>query len=249
MGNCCGAPSRAQVVGDPSPSAADAVPAAPPPPSLPPAEALPPPDAASRAQEKEAAERSRRAHRELLATPARDFLVDRRGHKVKVDQLKGKPVALLFSAQSFPPARGATAALAAAYAELRAAGKPFEVVYVSNDPTPAAWQEALAAMPWLALPFADHESSDALGARFGVREVPTLVLLDREGGLATADGVEVLRQLGTAAYPFSVARLKQLRFQPAARSSPMAAGHPVAAFEDDDSRFRRSGYIAADLSV
>ena len=45
-------------------------------------------------------------------------------------------------------------------------------------------------MPWLALPIADRERASALGAQFGVRGIPTLVILDPSGAVITTSGRE-----------------------------------------------------------
>merc|ERR1712014_105404 len=43
-------------------------------------------------------------------------------------------------------------------------------------------------MPWLALPFTNRKAKDALSKQFGVRGIPTLVLLDEYASLISTNG-------------------------------------------------------------
>lgn len=165
-----------------------------------------------RSAEREGQERSRKALRSLLVTKERDYLVDSSGKKVKVDSLRGLPVGLLFTTHEVAAAREFTRALADAHAALRAAGRPLEVVFLSNDATREAWQQSLREMPWLALPHEDP-CIEALGASFGIRDIPTLVVLDQQGQVATRDGVDLVLRHSAAAWPFSAARLQALQQQ------------------------------------
>ena len=71
------------------------------------------------------------------------------------------------------------------------------VVFVSCDATQADFDASVADVPasaaarrWATLPHDDSEGGvrDALEERFGIRQLPTLVLLNRESGLPVADG-------------------------------------------------------------
>ena len=42
-------------------------------------------------------------------------------------------------------------------------------------------------MPWLALPFRDRATKESLSAKYGVRGIPTLVVLDSNANLITTD--------------------------------------------------------------
>jgi hypothetical protein len=68
-----------------------------------------------------------------------------------------------------PPCRGFTPALATSYTSIVAKGKSFEIVFVSSDRDEASFQSYFAEMPWLALPFADRETKQALSDKFGVQ--------------------------------------------------------------------------------
>eukprot|EP00897_Mesotaenium_endlicherianum_P004737 jgi/Mesen1/4291/ME000022S03572 len=164
-----------------------------------------------RVEDKEVQERSRKALRSLFATKSRDYLVDGNGKKVKVDQLKGLSIGLLFSAHAVPAARGFTKVLNQVYRELKADGKGMEVIFFSNDDTPELWQQSLIEMGWLALPYNEQETSDALGEKFEVRDIPTLIILDSEGQLVTKDGVELIQTYGAKAFPFTQDRVRSLQ--------------------------------------
>lgn len=42
------------------------------------------------------------------------------------------------------------------YNKLKEVGQKFEIIFVSGDKDEKAWQEYLATMPWIALPFGDR---------------------------------------------------------------------------------------------
>ena len=101
--------------------------------------------------------------------------------------LAGKNVALYFSAHWCPPCRGFTPKLAAAYkSHLKA--KDLEIIFISSDRDESAFRSYFAEQPWLALPFADRTRKVALGEKFKVTGIPSLILLDANGKLVSADG-------------------------------------------------------------
>ena len=110
------------------------------------------------------------------------------------EALKGKQaVAIYFSAHWCPPCRGFTPKLAEAYSSLLAAGKSFEIVFVSSDREESAFDEYFGEQPWLALPYAERKRKAALSKKFKVEGIPSLVILDGETGeLITKDGREVV---------------------------------------------------------
>lgn len=61
-----------------------------------------------------------------------------------------------------------------------AAGKPFEVVFVSGDNSEEEFEDCFKTMPWLAIPFGDSRI-EYLNSRFEVEGIPSLVLVDDKG--------------------------------------------------------------------
>jgi len=102
--------------------------------------------------------------------------------------LKGKTVAIYFSAHWCPPCRGFTPKLSEIYKSLKASGKEFEIVFCSSDRSDDEFRSYFNSMPWLALPFADRTTKDKLARKFGVSGIPKLVILDAQGSVITTEG-------------------------------------------------------------
>ena len=112
--------------------------------------------------------------------------------------LEGRVVALYFSAHWCPPCRAFTPMLASFARQLGVTGsdgleggarKPLEVIFVSRDRTQAEFNEYTATMfPFLAVPFGNAGAREELARRFGVRGIPTLVLLAPDGSTITTEG-------------------------------------------------------------
>jgi thiol-disulfide isomerase/thioredoxin len=124
---------------------------------------------------------------------------------VKVDALaskgEGAVIAIYFSAHWCPPCRGFTPQLAKCYKELKEAGKEFEIVFVSSDKDEESFKEYMSEMPWVALPFAERSLKEDLSGCFGVRGIPTLILLKPDGTLITSEGTEAV-SLGAECFPW-----------------------------------------------
>merc|ERR1712146_92866 len=104
------------------------------------------------------------------------------------DALAGKAhIMVYFSAHWCPPCRGFTPLLAAKY-KAAAADKSIEVVFVSSDRDQAGFDGYFGEMPWLAVPFEQRDVKAKLGEKYGVRGIPTLVVLDGDGQLVTLEG-------------------------------------------------------------
>jgi nucleoredoxin len=129
-----------------------------------------------------------------LVTLLGEKLRTKSGEVSTAEALKGKQaVALYFSAHWCPPCRGFTPKLAEAYTGLVAAGKSFEIVFVSSDREVSAFDEYFAEQPWLALPYGERKLKAALSKRYKVSGIPALIILDGETGeLITKDGRRVL---------------------------------------------------------
>uniref|UniRef100_A0A0E0GNZ2 protein-disulfide reductase n=1 Tax=Oryza nivara TaxID=4536 RepID=A0A0E0GNZ2_ORYNI len=150
----------------------------------------------------------------LASADGRDFLLRNSADKVKISSIKASTVALYFSASWCPPCRRFTPKLIEAYNELVSQGKSFEVVFVSGDSDQDAFNAYFAKMPWLAVPFSDSEALAKLNERYKVMGIPHLVILDAKSGeIYTEDGVELVHEYGTEAYPFTTERINELKEQ------------------------------------
>ena len=76
-----------------------------------------------------------------------------KGADVPVSQLAGKVVAVYFSAHWCPPCRAFTPTLIKAYEAAKAAGLPFELVFVSSDEDEEGFDEYTKDMPWPSVKF------------------------------------------------------------------------------------------------
>jgi len=114
-------------------------------------------------------------------------VVDNKGNKVDVSSFcgSGKFVCLYFSAHWCPPCRGFTPVLGEFYTKVKSdaskAGK-LEIVFISSDRDAASWDEYFGEMPWKAIDFADRDLKGKLSEKYGVRGIPTLVILNAETG-------------------------------------------------------------------
>ncbi|KAM0952493.1 putative protein-disulfide reductase [Dioscorea sansibarensis] len=152
----------------------------------------------------------------ILSGESRDFLVRHNGDQVKSSDLKGKVVALYFSASWCGPCRRFTPKLVEVYGELSSQGKEFEVVFVSGDEDEEAFNGYFAKMPWLAIPFSDEKTRDSLNELFKVRGIPHLVILSESGVVLNEEGVGAVREYGAEAYPFSQEKIQKFQEEEAA---------------------------------
>lgn len=115
-------------------------------------------------------------------------LQNAKGEKVDLDSLKGKTVALYFSAHWCPPCRAFTPKLVAFRDQH--ADQDFEVVFVSLDNSESERKNYIkgAKMNWLMVPGAQSPEAEALANRFQIRGIPALIVLSPEGTLVTREG-------------------------------------------------------------
>ncbi|PWA82633.1 DC1 domain-containing protein [Artemisia annua] len=148
----------------------------------------------------------------LLSSPERNYLIRNNGDQVAVSTLNGKKVGLYFSAswllrgQSFPPN------LVDVYDELAEKGD-FEIVFISYDEDEESFNRYFSMMPWLAVPYTDTKTREALDGCFKVRGIPNLVCLDERGKVLTDDGVLIIGEYGSEGYPFTPERVKEIKDQ------------------------------------
>jgi nucleoredoxin len=146
---------------------------------------------------------------DVAATPAPawlkeyfgDELVKADGSTVSVDTLAGKTIAIYFSAHWCPPCRGFTPVLVKTYNEMIKDGKPFEVVFASSDRSKDAMAGYMTemSMPWVAIPFGSKYKGQ-LGKKYGIRGIPSLVVIDSNGELITKNGRGDVGSKGAAAF-------------------------------------------------
>lgn len=133
--------------------------------------------------------------------------------QVKVSELEGKVVGLLFAANWYPPCRVFTQLLIGIYEELKTNNPHFEIVYVSSDEDLDAFNEFYKNMPWLAIPFYDLETKKSLNRKYEVEGIPCLIMLQPskvDDATTLRHGVELIYRYGVQAYPFSNERLMEL---------------------------------------
>jgi nucleoredoxin len=108
-------------------------------------------------------------------------VVDGRNQKISVSSVagSGKVLGLYFSAHWCPPCRGFTPKLAQFYQRMK---DKLEIVFISSDKDEAQWAEYFKEMPWLALPFGDRDRKNDISQRYGVRGIPTLILINSSTG-------------------------------------------------------------------
>merc|ERR1711904_410245 len=109
------------------------------------------------------------------------------GQELKGESLFGKVFAFYFSAHWCPPCRGFKPQLAEWYTkDLKTNG--LEVVFVSSDKDEEQFKDYFKEMPWLALDFEDRKRKAQLSGMFGVRGIPALVIVDKDGSVITKEG-------------------------------------------------------------
>jgi len=109
------------------------------------------------------------------------------GQELTGESLLGKVFAFYFSAHWCPPCRGFTPQLAQWYTkDLKSKG--LEIVFVSSDKDEEQFKDYFKEQPWLALDFEDRKRKAQLSNLFGVRGIPALVIIDKDGSVITSEG-------------------------------------------------------------
>ena len=80
-----------------------------------------------------------------------------------------------------------------------------EVIFVSSDQDAKSFDEYRASMPFKALDYEERELKDELSTKFGVRGIPTLVFLHRDGRVLSKDGRSLVGSHGDE-YPWTSTR-------------------------------------------
>ncbi|CAI5740894.1 unnamed protein product [Peronospora destructor] len=103
-----------------------------------------------------------------------------------------KVVGFYFSAHWCPPCRQFTPFLSALYEDMTTKHPEFELVFVSSDRDLTQYNEYFGQMTFLAVPFEERATIQALSNEFGVTGIPMLVFVDAEGKVITLDGRSVV---------------------------------------------------------
>ncbi len=127
-----------------------------------------------------------------LTTVIGDSFVNATGVVSTRDDISGKFIALYFASRSSLPSKGFLPQLIKIYQKLQADKKPFEIIFVSADKSDDGYNEQLAQMPWLAVPYTDTERLAALTDYFKIKEQPSVVIIDPSLNIVEADGRRVL---------------------------------------------------------
>ena len=106
------------------------------------------------------------------------------------EALAGKITAVYFSASWCGPCRNFTPVLARVYAEAKAKGLPFEVVFCSADHSEEEFDAYYGGHhPWLALDYNADEREGMMG-KFSVKGIPQLSILDTQGRFIEPNAVQ-----------------------------------------------------------
>ena len=127
-------------------------------------------------------------------------LINRHGTQINTaTALRGKMVALYFSASWCGPCRKFTPELVRFYKRIIKKSN-FELILVSSDRTSEAMMNYMKkySMPWLAVPFNDSQRSE-LKREFNIRGIPTLIVLDSNGRIISTQARREVDSRGTDA--------------------------------------------------
>ena len=102
----------------------------------------------------------------------------------------GRFVCFYFGAHWAPPSRLFTTNLAKFYTDVNINQKCVEVVFISDDRTQPYFEKNFLKMPWKAIPFEESERIMNLKSRYGVCDIPTLVVISPDGKVLEHDACQ-----------------------------------------------------------
>ena len=101
----------------------------------------------------------------------------------------GGVVAFYFSAHWCPPCRHFTPKLIDVYNQLKAAGKKFEIVFVSSDQDQNAFDKYYGSHPWTAIPYSELGTyGRQLSSKWNIQGIPSLIVVNGNGDLISTNG-------------------------------------------------------------
>jgi len=115
-------------------------------------------------------------------------------------------VLLYFSAHWCGPCRNFTPRLVEFYKEVNAGQVRMEVVFVSSDRDEAGFSGYFEEMPWVAVPYNSAQLRTQIGAGYGVQGIPKLLLVKKDGSVASEGCRSDVERLG----PQSLERWRSL---------------------------------------
>ena len=104
-----------------------------------------------------------------------------------------KFVGLYFGAHWAPCCRRFTTTLTEKYNEINQNSKEFEVVFVSKDGNQPHFDRNFAEMPWKAVKYDDEARKKSLEQKYGIMEIPMLIVLGANGQQVSDNGIRDLQ--------------------------------------------------------
>ncbi|CAM6032104.1 unnamed protein product, partial [Sphagnum compactum] len=107
-------------------------------------------------------------------------MLTKEGLQPTEDVLRGKKlIGIYFSAHWCPPCRGFTPLLVEFFSDLKDYDdSALEIVFVSSDSDQGSFDEYWGSMNFAALPFDARTIKEQLAKKYGVRGIPTFIILD-----------------------------------------------------------------------
>eukprot|EP00826_Nyctotherus_ovalis_P034685 TRINITY_DN290_c0_g1_i12.p1 TRINITY_DN290_c0_g1~~TRINITY_DN290_c0_g1_i12.p1 ORF type:complete len:145 (+),score=42.26 TRINITY_DN290_c0_g1_i12:114-548(+) len=123
-----------------------------------------------------------------------------KGGDVTSDAFKdAQLVGIYFSAHWCPPCRAFTPVLVEFYNTVNESGKKLEIIFASLDNDAEEFKEYSETMPWKAYAYKDPKIQELAG-KFKVGGVPTLVVVNKEGKVVTANARSDVHDKGPDAF-------------------------------------------------
>lgn len=110
-----------------------------------------------------------------------------------------KVVCLYFTASWCPPCQGFCPLLVDFYNDINATEKQLEIILVSRDQVKEDFEEYFTQMPWLAIPWNDDRIVN-LAEKYNIKGIPILMVLKKNGEVATKTGKMDVTNEGNYAY-------------------------------------------------